>query len=114
VEESVEEAQEEDDANNVLYRFEASFDFDPGPDLGKITAPTFAILFADDELNPPELGVIEREMPRIRNGRYVLIPAGPTSRGHRSQVQALIWREHLAKFLATLPKLPVASSSAQR
>lgn len=103
VEESVEEADEEDDANNVLYRFEASFDFDPGPDLGKITAPALAILFADDELNPPELGVIEREMPRIRKGRYVMIPAGPTTRGHRSQVQAMIWRQHLAKFLAAVP-----------
>ena len=106
VRDGVEEAEEEDDANNILYRFEASFDYDPGPDLGKITAPAFAILFEDDTLNPPELGVIEREMPKIRNGSYVMIPAGPTSRGHRGQVQAVMWREHLAKFLATVPPLP--------
>lgn len=114
VQEAVEEALEEDDANNILYRFEASFDFDPGPDLGKITAPALAILFADDELNPPELGVIEREMPRIRNGRYVMIPAGPSTLGHRSQAQAKIWRDHLAKFLATLPPLPAGGTSSAR
>ena len=94
------------DANNILYRFEASFDYDPSPDLGKITAPLLAILFADDELNPLELGVIQREMPRVRGGRYVIVPAGPSSEGHRTQVRADVWREHLATFLAALPALP--------
>lgn len=98
-----EETFEEDDANNILYRFEASFDYDPEPDLEKIRAPVLAIVFADDELNPPEMGVMERVMPRVRNGRYVMLPPGPGSRGHRNQVQAAMWRHHLAEFLASLP-----------
>ncbi len=98
-----EETREEDDANDILYRFEASFDYDPEPQLEKIRAPLLAIVFADDELNPPELGVMERTMPRVRNGRFVLVPAGPDSRGHRNQVRAALWRDHLAEFLASLP-----------
>jgi homoserine O-acetyltransferase len=113
VEEAMEEALEEDDANNILYRFGASFDFDPGPDLPKITAPLLAILFEDDELNPPELGVIEREIKRIPKGQFVRIPSGPQSQGHRGQVQAQLWREHLAKFMSALPPLPVSSSTSR-
>ena len=100
-----EETFEEDDPNNILYRFEASFDYDPEPDLEQIRAPLLAILFADDELNPPELGVMERVMPRVRNGRYVMLPPSPASHGHRNQVQAALWREHLAAFLETLPRV---------
>ena len=114
VEESMEEAEEEDDANNILYRFSASFDYDPGPDLPKITAPALSILFADDELNPPELGVIEREITRIPKGQYVMVPAGPRSAGHRSQAQSLLWREHLGKFMSGLPPLPAGASSGTR
>lgn len=98
-----EESIEEDDANNILYRFEASFDYDPEPELGKITAAVLAIGFADDELNPPELSAMERAMANVRNGKHVLIPAGPTSVGHRNQVRAALWKDHVAAFLATLP-----------
>ncbi len=104
LEEVDEETLEEDDANNILYRFEASFDYDPEDELGAIRAPLLAILFADDELNPPEIGTMERLMPRVRNGRYVLIPPGPGSVGHRNQVQGALWRDHLATFLASLPR----------
>lgn len=97
-----EETLEEDDANNILYRFEASFDYDPEAELHKIRAPVLAILFADDELNPPELGVMERVMPRVRNGRHVMLPPGPGSHGHRNQVRAELWRSHLARFLSSL------------
>jgi homoserine O-acetyltransferase/O-succinyltransferase len=97
------------DANDILYRFESSFDYNPEPDLSKITAPLLSILFADDQLNPIELGVIEREMPRVHNGRYVIVPAGPMSQGHRSQVIANLWQDHLATFLATLPAMPGGS-----
>ena len=65
VKDVVEETIEEDDANNILYRFEASFDYDPEPELGKITAPVFMILFADDELNPIELGAHSRALARV-------------------------------------------------
>ena len=89
-----------------LYRFEASFDYDPSPALEKISAPLLAILFADDELNPPELGVIEREMAKVRGGRYVMVPSGPRSEAHRTQVQATIWSEALLAFLSGVPAPP--------
>jgi homoserine O-acetyltransferase len=97
-----EETFEEDDANNILYRFEASFDYDPEPEVGKIRAPLLAILFADDELNPPELGTMQRVMPRVSKGRFVLIPASPGSSGHRNQTRAAVWRSELAAFLKSV------------
>ena len=93
------QTQSEDDANNILYRFEASSDYNPAPDLDKIRAPLVTILFADDELNPPELGVMEGLIKRVRNGKMVLIPAGPNTYGHRTQVRADVWREHLRQLL---------------
>jgi homoserine O-acetyltransferase len=57
------------------------------------------ILFEDDELNPTNLGIMERLMPKVKNGRMVVIPAGPETEGHRTQVKATVWREHLRRFL---------------
>jgi len=65
------------DANNVLYQIEGSWDYDPGPDLGKIRAPLFAINSADDLINPPELGILEREIKRVAKGRAIVIPLSP-------------------------------------
>ncbi|MGE3956479.1 MAG: alpha/beta fold hydrolase [Vicinamibacterales bacterium] len=93
------------DATDILYRFEASFDYDISSDLEAIEAPVLAILFADDELNPTELGTIERLIPRVRRGRHVMIPAGPQTDGHRTQVRAAVWSSHVAAFLASLPPL---------
>ncbi len=104
LEEVIAETREEDDANNILYRFESSSDFNVEPDLERITAPLLTILFADDELNPPELGAMERVMARVKNGRMVLVPAGPQTEGHRTQVKAEVWREHLRAFMETLPE----------
>ena len=59
------------DANDVLYAFDASRDYDPAPDLEKITAPLIAINSADDQVNPPELGILEREIKRVKRGEYV-------------------------------------------
>ena len=103
VKDVIDESLDEDDANNILYRFEASFDYDPAPELGKIKVPLLTILFADDELNPSELGVIQRQIQRVRGGRFVMLPAGPITEGHRTQVRAAQWREHLGKFLASVP-----------
>jgi homoserine O-acetyltransferase len=91
------------DANNFLYAFEASRDYDPSPDLEKITAPVLAINFADDEVNPPELGLMEKLMPRVRKGRYVLVPTSPETRGHTTHSWPAVWGEHLKKFLTELP-----------
>ena len=74
-------------------------DYDPEPDLERIVAPLLAINFADDELNSPQLGVLERAMPRLQNGRIVLVPAGPQSRGHNSASDAKLWKAALAKFM---------------
>jgi homoserine O-acetyltransferase len=91
------------DANDFLYAFEASRDYDPSRDLEKIEAPVLAINFADDFVNPPELGLMEKLMPRVRNGRYVLIPASAETKGHTTHSWPKFWGEHLKTFLAGLP-----------
>jgi homoserine O-acetyltransferase len=101
--------EEGDDANNILYRFEASFDYDPAAEVGRIVAPLLAILFADDELNPVELRAIEPVIARVPQGRHVMIPAGPETEAHRTQVKASVWASHVAGFLAALPPLPPLS-----
>ena len=88
------------DANNFLYAFEASREYDPSADLEKITAPVLAINSADDVVNPPELGLMEKLMPRVKRGRYVLVPAGPETRGHGTHTWPAVWQEHLKKFMA--------------
>ncbi len=87
------------DANNVLYALEASHDYDPGPDLEKIHAPLLAINFADDLINPPELGVLEREIKRVRYGTAIVMPASERTRGHGTHTLAFVWKKQFAKFL---------------
>lgn len=88
------------DANDVLYQLEGSRDYDPSRDLEKIRARVLAINSADDERNPPELGVMEAAMKRIKNGRYVLIPIGPETRGHGTVGNARLWKKYLEESLA--------------
>ena len=88
-----------DDANDVLYALEASHDYDPGPNLEKIKAPLLAINFADDLINPPELGILEREIKRVPNGRAVVIPFSDRTRGHGSHTIAALWKDELLKLL---------------
>jgi homoserine O-acetyltransferase/O-succinyltransferase len=87
------------DANDVLYGFEASRDYDPGPQLEKISAPLFAINTGDDFIDPPELGILEREIKRVPKGRAIVIPYSPQTRGHGSHTYAALWRHHLAELL---------------
>jgi homoserine O-acetyltransferase len=87
------------DANDYLYWVESSYDYNPQPDLDKIKARLLAVNFADDELNPPELGIMEREVPRIRNGRFVLVPAGDKTRGHMTLTQAGVWKNYVTELL---------------
>ena len=91
------------DANNLLYAFEASREYDPAPGLGRVEKPLLAINFADDEINPPELGVLPALMSRVRLGRYVLIPASGETRGHATHSFPVFWQEHLSTFLGLLP-----------
>lgn len=88
----------ERDANDFLYAFESSYDYDPAPDIEKINASLLAINFADDLINPPELGVMEPATRRLRDGRYVLIPPGDTY-GHQTLAHAEIWAPYLAEFM---------------
>jgi homoserine O-acetyltransferase len=88
-----------DDANDVLYALEASHDYDPGPALEKIHAPLLAIDSADDLINPPELGVLEREIKRVPRGRAKVIPLSDKTRGHGSHTVAALWKDDLGQLL---------------
>jgi homoserine O-acetyltransferase len=95
----VEQIVKTDDANDVLYALEASRDYDPGPSLEKIRAPLLAINSADDLINPPELGILEREINRVPRGRAVVIPLSDQTRGHGSHTIAALWKDELVKLL---------------
>lgn len=87
------------DANDVLYQVSASWDYDPGPALEKIRVPLIAVNSADDLINPPELGILEREIKRVPRGEAVTIPLSPETRGHGSHTIAKLWRPQLEKLL---------------
>ena len=91
------------DANDVLYQWESSADYNPQPQLDRITATVLAINASDDERNPPELGVIEREIKRIKNARYLLLPGGPETRGHGTTGMAKLYKQELADLLRQAP-----------
>jgi homoserine O-acetyltransferase len=100
----VEEAKKRD-ANDTLYATEAVMDYNPTPHLPGIKAKLMAINFADDETNPPALGVTEREIKRIPRGQYVLIPASDKTHGHFTHLRAAFWKAHLVEFLKDLPSM---------
>jgi homoserine O-acetyltransferase len=87
------------DANDVIYQYEAARDYNPSPKLESIKARLLAINSADDERNPPELGIMEREIKRVKQGQYVLIPASEETAGHGTTGRAKWWKNHLAEFL---------------
>ena len=92
------------DANDFLYQFDSSRDYDPSAKLEAITAPVLAINSADDEVNPPSLGIMERLMPRVAHGKYILIPESDKTRGHGTHTAAAVWKAQLTEFLASLPE----------
>jgi homoserine O-acetyltransferase len=87
------------DANDYIYSYNAARDYDPSPGLEKIKARVLAINGADDERNPVELGILEREIKRIPNGRYYLIPASAETRGHGTSGDAKWWKHLLPDLL---------------
>jgi homoserine O-acetyltransferase len=87
------------DANDVLYAIESSADYDPGPRLERITAPLLAINFEDDLINPPELGILEREIRRLTRGRAIVIRRSDRTRGHGTHTLAAVWKDHLTELL---------------
>jgi homoserine O-acetyltransferase len=87
------------DANDFLYQFESSEDYNPAADLEKIVTPLTAVNSADDYINPPELGIDEREMPRVKNGKFILLPITDKTRGHGTHTIASIWKDYLEELL---------------
>jgi len=87
------------DANDILYAIEASRDYDPAPGLEKIKAPLVAINSADDIINPPELGILEREITRVRKGRAIVLPLSDKTTGHGTHTQAAVWKQYLEELL---------------
>jgi len=92
------------DANDFLYQWESSGDYNAAPGLDRIRAAVLAINSADDERNPPELGIMERELPRIKGARLYLIPGSEETRGHGTTGMARFYKAQLAEFLASAPK----------
>ena len=87
------------DANDMIYQYAASEDYDPAPRLSGIRAPLLAINSADDQVNPPELGIMEAAMANVKRGRYILLPIDDRTRGHGTHTLAGIWKDHLGAFL---------------
>jgi len=87
------------DANDLLYQVDASRNYNPEPGLEKITAPLVWVNSADDFINPPELEFAEKVMPRVKHGRFVLIPASDRTHGHGTHTWAEFWKDDLAVLL---------------
>lgn len=87
------------DANDMLYQFESSRDYNPEPDLEKILCPLLAVNSADDQVNPPELGILEDRIKRVKRGRAVVIPISEKTRGHSTHSWPAIWGGELARLL---------------
>jgi homoserine O-acetyltransferase/O-succinyltransferase len=88
------------DANDLIYRLEASADYDPAPDLRKVRAAILSINFADDAINPPELGFIGRAKDALPRGEFVLIPRSDQTVGHGTLGKPAVYGKYVADFLA--------------
>jgi homoserine O-acetyltransferase len=87
------------DANDLLWALDASRDYDPSPQLERIRAPLLAINFADDAFNPPELGILEKGVARVKNGQAVVFPLSEKTRGHQTHTLADVWKTYLVELL---------------
>ena len=92
------------DANDHLYQWDASRDYNASRDLGRIQAVVLAINSADDERNPPELGLLDREIKRVKNGRVLLIPGSDETSGHGTTGRAKFWKKELEAVLQAAPR----------
>jgi homoserine O-acetyltransferase/O-succinyltransferase len=92
------------DANDILYQWDSSRDYNPSPHLEKITTRLMAINSADDERNPPELGLLDKEIKRVKNGSIWLIPGSDQTAGHGTTAQAKYWKQELGKLLLDTAK----------
>lgn len=87
------------DANDILYQVDSSRNYNPSPQLEKITAPVMWINSADDFVNPPELGIAEREVKHIKYARFILLPISDQTHGHGTHTYAAVWKQYLAELL---------------
>lgn len=99
VDEQMQARRATNNVDDLLYAVESSRDYDPSPQLDRITAPLLAINSADDFINPPELGIMEKLMPRVKHGRYLLIPTSNQTHGHGTHTWAALWQADLSEFL---------------
>jgi len=88
-----------EDANDLLYALAASRDYDPAPGLAQIEAPLLAVNSADDLVNPPELGILERNIQRVPHGHAIVIPFSERTHGHGSHSYAVLWKQYLEELL---------------
>jgi homoserine O-acetyltransferase len=96
------------DADDLLYAVNASRNYDPSPGLGKISVPVLFVNSADDFINPPELGIAEREIQKVKNGKFVLIPASDQTHGHGTHTWAALWQQYLKELLEESQPPPAA------
>jgi homoserine O-acetyltransferase/O-succinyltransferase len=108
VQKYVQRQLEDLDANDFLYQVNASRDYDPSAGLEKIKAPLLQINSGDDFINPPELGIAEREIKRIKGGRFVLLPASDQTHGHGTHTWAAVWQQYLAQLLEASKPAPAS------
>jgi len=87
------------DVNDFLYQVNSSRNYDPSPGLDQITAKVMWMNSGDDFINPPGLGIAEREAKRLKNGRFVLIPESDQTYGHGSHTRAVLWKKELTELL---------------
>jgi homoserine O-acetyltransferase/O-succinyltransferase len=92
------------DANNFIYQYDSSRDYNPSPKLEIIRATLLAINAMDDERNPPETGIMEREIKRVKNGKLHMIPASDDTRGHGTTGQAKFYKQQLQELLQSAPR----------
>ncbi|WP_426061370.1 alpha/beta fold hydrolase [Hymenobacter sp. B1770] len=92
------------DANDFIYQFDASRNYNPAPHLASIKAPLFAINSADDQVNPPELGILETEIKKVPKGRYILLPITDQTTGHGTHSNPTIWGSYLQELLTMTEK----------
>lgn len=104
----MEKRLQETDANDFAYAFDASWDYDPAPRLKDVKAPLLAVNSADDQVNPPELRILETEVAKIPNGRAVVLPITEHTIGHGTHTVAKCWNEYLAELLDRSSQKPSA------
>jgi homoserine O-acetyltransferase len=95
----VEQRRKTTDANDLLYAAASSRDYDPSKDLEKIKARVMYINSGDDFINPPELGIAQRDVKRVQHGRFILIPASENTHGHGTHTYGAVWQQYLAELL---------------